>query len=282
MDSEYSHQSVLLDEVLEMLNINPNIAYRINNNFSIAVGLDFYEVRETVFDTQAIHINSDGSGTGWNMAALHTNDNWSVGASYRSNVKVDLNGSFDATSVLGFAVGSTSQLDFPDMLQIGVRYMVDSQLAIEFDIERTYWSTFKNIVVTSTGTVPAAGIVPGTELVRSENNWHDTNSYHLGAIYELNSDLQLRFGYTYNENPQPESYFSNRYPNSKRQMIAGGVKYTVNNWALEGGLLYAQWKDRTVNNATPYTGGDPNGTTALNGNYQLNGFIIGAGIINYF
>lgn len=267
---------------LEMLNINPNIAYKLSENLSIAVGFDFYRVREAVFDTQGIGISSDGSGTGWNMAAMYTDSSWSLGLSYRSAVNVDLDGSFDATSVLGFAVNSESQLNFPGILQLGVRFQVTQLIALEFDIERTNWSSFKSIIVRSTGTVPAAGVVPGTELVRSVNNWQDTHSYHLGVMYDLNSDLQLRFGYTYNEDPQPEAHFSNRYPNSKRHMIGTGAKYSMSSWDLEAGLLYARWKDRTVNNSTPYTGADANGTAALNGKYELSGIIVGASVNKYF
>jgi long-chain fatty acid transport protein len=267
---------------LEMFNINPNIAYSLADNFSIAAGFDYYEVRDAVSDTQAIGVSGDGADTGWNVAALYVLENWGFGLSYRSNVKVQLNGEFDATSLLGFGVDTETQLHFPDMLQIGVSYKAGRQLTLELDVEHTNWSKFKNIVVRSDGSVPSAGIVPGTELVRTENNWRDTYSYHLGLKYALNPDLQIRFGYTYNEDPQPESQFSARYPNSERHLFGGGVKYSINKWDLEAGLLYARWEDRTVDNSAPYNGGDPNGTEAFNGKYELSGIIGGVSVSRYF
>lgn len=267
---------------LEMFNVNPNVAYRLGDNLSVAAGVDYYYVRDAVSDTQAISISGDGSDSGWNVAALYVVGDWSLGASYRSGAKVDLNGSFDATSVLGFEVDTETQLDLPDMLQIGLRYQATRQLAVELDLERTNWSEFENIVVRSDGFVAAAGIVPGTELVRTENNWHDTNSYHFGIMYELNAAVQLRFGYTYDEDPQPEAHFSARYPNSERHLLGAGAKYSASSWDLEASLLYAYWEDRTVRNSLPYTGGDPNGTDGFNGKYELSGIIGGVGITRYF
>ena len=267
---------------LEMVNINPNLSYRLNSRLSLAVGYDLYMVNEAVFDTRAINIQHDGSGTGWNIAALYRDGPWSFGGSYRSSVRANLNGRFDAESVLGFAVNTRTQLDFPDMLQLGVRFQASERLAFEFDIERTYWSRFKNLSVYSKESLPAAGIEPGSLLVNSENNWDDIYACHFGALFDIDADLQLRLGYTYNENPQSESYFSNRYPNARRHVLGAGAKYSMERWDLEAGLLYARWKDRVIDNSAVYTGDDPNGTAAINGKYEIRGLFMGVGASRYF
>lgn len=267
---------------LEMFNLNPNIAYRINEYTSIAVGLDYYRVRDATSDTQGIYLSGDGSDLGWNAAFMYVLNRWSFGLSYQSAVEVELDGEFDATRVLGFKVNSKTDLDFPDILRLGLRYEVTEKLAIEFDYDRTGWSAFDEIVVRSADSVPAAGITKGSVLAVTTNNWHDTNSYHIGSTYQLLPATQLRLGYTLNENPQPESYFSPRYPNAKRHLFSAGIKQEYKDWELEGGIMYGRWEDRTVDNSEPFTGGDANGTSAYNGKYELDGILAGVGVNFYF
>lgn len=267
---------------LEMLNLNPNISYRINTNASLAVGLDYYMVTEAITNTQGVDLSGDGDDLGWNAALMYVLDRWSFGLSYQSRVTVKLDGEFDATRSFGFKVNSKSELDFPDIFRIGARYQANEKLAIEFDFDRIGWSAFDEIVVISAEDVPAAGISAGSVLTVTTNNWHDTNSYHIGATYQLLSATQLRLGYTLNNNPQPESYFSARFPNSKRHLLSAGLKQAYKNWDLEAGLMYGKWEDRTINNTQPYTGGDANGTSAYNGKYELDGILAGVGVNFYF
>lgn len=267
---------------LEMLNLNPNMAYRFNERASFAVGLDYYRVIDAITDSQGVGLSGDGDDVGWNAAFMYVVNRWSFGLSYQSDVKVKINGEFDATQSFGFKVDSISELKFPDILRLGVRYQANEKLAVEFDFDRTGWSAFDEIVVISAGDVPAAGISAGSVLAVTTNNWHDTNSYHIGTTYQLMPATQLRLGYALNQNPQPESYFSARFPNARRHLFSAGLKQEYNAWDLEGGLMYGKWENRAVNNSQPYTGGDANGTTAYNGKYELDGILAGIGANIYF
>jgi len=267
---------------LEMFNLNPNISYRINERASIAAGLDYYRVRDATSDTQGIGLSGDGDDLGWNAAFLYVLDRWSFGFSYLSAVEVELDGEFDASKVFGFKVDSKTELDFPDIFRLGVRYQATEKLAVEFDFDRTGWSAFDEIIVKSAGSVPAAGISSGDTLAVTTNNWDDANSYHFGATYMIFPATQLRFGYTFNQNPQPEANFSPRYPNAKRHLFSAGFKQEYKAWDLEGGLMYGRWEDRKIDNSEPFTGGDANGTSAYNGKYELDGILAGIGVNFYF
>ncbi len=268
--------------LLEMFNLNPNIAYKINEHASFALGLDYYRVMDATTDTQGVSLSGDGDDLGWNAAFMYVVNRWSFGLSYQSRVTVKIDGEFDATQSFGFKVNSKSELDFPDILRLGVRYQASEKFAVEFDYDRTGWSTFDEIVVISAGDVPAAGISAGSVLAVTTNNWNDASSYHIGTTYQLMPATQLRLGYTLNQNPQPESYFSPRFPNARRHLFSVGLKQEYIGWDLEGGLMYGKWEDRTINNSQPYTGGDANGTTAYNGKYELDGVLAGIGANFYF
>ena len=267
---------------LEMLNVNPNISYKINEHFSLATGIDYYRVIDTTSDTKGVSLGGNGDGLGWNIALMSIFNQWSFGMSYLSSVKTDINGEFDATQVLGFKVKSKTEIEFPDILRLGVRYQLNDKLAIEFDFDRTGWSSFDEIVVKSRDSVLIAGIPSGSVLAQTTNNWNDTNSYHLGATYQLISTVQLRLGYTLNKNPQPEQHFTPQYPNSSRHLFTIGFKQEYKGWELEGGIMYAKWEDRTINNNKPFIGGDANGTTAYNGKYEIDGILAGIGVNFHF
>jgi long-chain fatty acid transport protein len=263
---------------LEMFNLNPNLSFRFNERVSFAAGLDYYRVRDATSDTQGVRLSGDGDDLGWNTALMLVFDRWSFGLSYQSAVKVKIDGEFDATRALGFRVDSQTELEFPDILRLGARYKVNEKLAVEFDFDRTGWSTFDEIVVKSADNVPAAGIPSGSVLATTTNNWDDTNSYHIAATYQVMPATQLRFGYTLNQNPQSESYFSPRYPNATRHLISAGLKQEYKSWDLEGAILYGRWETRKINNSQSFAGGDANGTSAYNGKYNPDGVLAGIGV----
>ncbi|MFQ5755288.1 MAG: OmpP1/FadL family transporter [Acidiferrobacterales bacterium] len=258
---------------IEMFNINPNFAYAFNDNISVAFGIDYYKVGKANLDSAAATINGSGADWGWNAAVLYSKGRWSAGASYRSSVEVKIDGVADLRSLGSFAFGAELEVEFPDMLQIGARYKATDKLGIEFDIEHTKWSTFDTLVIKATSVAP-----PGTVLSTNVNNWDDVEAYRLGFTYQLSNKTQLRFGYTFDETPQPDATFTARIPDADRQFVSFGIKQRIKTWDLEGAIMFVDWDDRTINNTTPFVGGDPNGTNAFNGTYKSDAILVGIGV----
>lgn len=262
---------------IEMLNLNPNVAYKIGNNLSVAAGVDYYLINDLNLNTTTLDIAGDGDGWGYNLAVMYTAGPLSVGASYRSAVTADVEG-----TVVAFApsqsVGASTTVDFPSIFQIGARYQATEKLAMEFDIDRTGWSTFDRIGINLSAPVTAIG---GASTINSTNNWDDANAYRLGATYDLQPNTQLRFGYTFDETPQPDSSFSSRVPDNDRQLFSVGVAQKMNGWTVEAGYMYVLVDDRTINQPT-YTGGDPNGTGAFNGEYETDIHLLAFGVSTKF
>ncbi len=267
---------------IEMLNFNPNLSYKIDDSSSFSFGLTYYDVRDLRLNTQAVKISGSGYGTGWNIGYLKKLGAVSVGASYRSAVKTDIKGTFDSTA-LGppngpFFLGASAKLEFPDIFQLGIHFQATDSFGIEFDVDRTGWSSFDEIKVTnSTG---------GTFGSPSYNNWKDSWAYRLGFAYKFNQDNKLMFGYSYDESPQPDSHFSARVPDADRQLLSIGASHTfAGSWTLQYAYMHVMVDDRTVNSTTTYIPGttpDPNGTTAYNGEYESKVDIIGISISKTF
>jgi long-chain fatty acid transport protein len=252
---------------IEMLNINPNIAYKINNTTSFAVGIDYYDLRDLMLNTQGAKIEGTGGDFGWNIGFTKKFDKWNFGLSYRSSVKVDING------VVNDSAGATSSVEFPDMLQLGAFYQATDKWGIELDVERTGWSSFDKLVIS----VPAAGMT-----ITSTNNWDDTWAVRLGAIYAINAKTNLLLGYSYDETGQPDEYFSARVPDNDRQLFSVGLTHEYSGWTLEAAYMYVMVDDRTFNTTTPPNPADPNGTSLYNGTYESNVNLLSIGLSTKF
>ena len=152
---------------IKMYNINPNVALRLGNDTSIAVGADYYKLNDLLFNTQQIDINGSGADWGWNVGLQHVAGSWSFGLAYRSKVSVNVDGTVDATRTGFTRASATSKPEFPDMWQAGARYRVNDRLALEFDYERIGWSSFDKLTITTTA-VPFP--------IVSTNNWQDSDA----------------------------------------------------------------------------------------------------------
>lgn len=260
---------------IKMINFNPNMAYKIDETSSFSIGLLYYDVQELVFNTHSIEITGKGAGYGFNLGYQKKLGDIGIGIAYRSSVDTDLKGMFDATSAGSPpAVAANAQLEFPAMLQAGIQYKASDALSIEFDAEYTGWDAFDRIDVnyaTSSNT-------------SSTNNWENSWAYRLGFIYRLNSNTKLLFGYSYDETPQPDTYFSARVPDNDRQLFSVGVTHDFGAWNLEAGYMHVKVDDRTFNSGTAYGGfgTEANGTAAYNGTYKSEVNLLGVGLTMKF
>lgn len=259
---------------INMLNVNPSIAIKLDNKTSVAMGVMFYDVNALTFNSQSIDINGSGSGYGWNLAMLHSTKNWDFGLSYKSSVKANLSGSF--TTGVGSAPGAypaRASLEFPDMLQIGLLYRINDRFNMEFDIERTGWDIFDQIVIQ----------YAYTSSTSSTNNWKNALAYRLGATYQLSDKTRLRFGYSRDDTPQPDANFSARVPGNDRQLFSIGVGHDFDSWTLDAAYMRVTVDNRTINSSTTYAApADPNGTNAYNGTYESTVNLLGLSISTTF
>lgn len=246
------------------LNINPNVAYKITDDLSVAVGIDYLKLRATFekmlflplgLGDRNFRLSGDGEGFGAN-AALHykATDTLNVGLSYRSRMKVDIEGDADVAAPeligLGLSVSNPgeSSVTLPDIIHVGTSYKATDDLLLNADIEYTLWSTYDRLVVKSatiTSLTSAPGSpVPPTDTQVDEKNWRDTWSLRLGAQYTLSDAWKLRAGYIYDQSPVDDTYFETLVPDSDRQAISLGAGHTMGNVTIDVAYLYLRFNSK--------------------------------------
>ncbi len=276
---------------LEIAAFSPSAAYKLNDNVSLSAGVDYYWMKEVVFNGELnnpaganpeANLKGDGQGIGLSVGLMIKQGNWSYGGSYHSEANIPVEGKVTLPSGALPAFYSNrvhADLTLPSRLQLGVRNQTTDKLAIEFDFTRTGWSSFDQLKVDHDQY--------GTNIVTSTNDWDDANAYRLGVTYDISNATQLRVGYTYDETPQNDDYFSPRIPDSDRQLFSLGIGHTLSNgWTLEAGYMYVMFDDRTIDTTTTshselsYT--ETNGTQAVNGKYESSVQLLGLGITKTF
>ena len=260
---------------LEVLEVNPTAAFKINNKLGFAVGFRIVKTHGIVkssgvtnipalggLGTASRDMTGDSTDFGYNLAvAYNPTSNLELGLTYRSKVNLTVDGNAKlATSYLG---GSTYDgpadvaIPLPASLNAAVAYTLQSKTTLELVYERTYWSAYKNLDFNYNGSEGVAlGAIFGTSIPK---NWKDTNTFRVGLTQEL-TDLTLMAGYVYDNSPVPNETIGFELPDTDTQAFSLGGRYKINE-SVDVGLsaIYSIHKDRTVNNSSlngEFTGGN--------------------------
>ncbi|MET0027422.1 MAG: porin [Candidatus Thiodiazotropha sp.] len=272
---------------LEIAAFSPSAAYKVNDQASLAFGIDYYWMKKVEFNSAlndgnaypGFNLEGDGKSVGFNLGGMLVLDKWSFGASYHSTSKIKAKGTLDdEVGVLpsNLSKDVTATLELPWRLQIGARYQAMEKLGVEFDFTRTGWRTFDELVVKNEEY--------GSTIFTSQNHFENSNAYRLGVTYDFTTATQLRIGYTYDETPQQDEYFSPRIPDADRHLYSLGLGHSFGDgWTVDVGYMYVQFEDRTIDSDTPAVAGQElNGTTAVNGTYESSVHLFGLGLTKTF
>jgi long-chain fatty acid transport protein len=282
-DDNYEGRYIGTSGEMLTMNINPAVSYRVTDRLSLAVGLDFVyldtEIKANINQTVAGGLlppilggplaellpdvrqkfSGDGWGAGYNLGILFkATDRVSIGAAYRSKVKIDVEGDMSLYGVdprmqLLFQEGNAeSDIQLPAQFTVGVATQVTDALLIEVGARWEDWD------VNDTQTLELQNPILGETRIVQNRNWHSTWSYNIGANYKLNDNLALNCGYLYGENAVPNETFEPIIPDSDAHLFTIGTDLKKDAWTLSAAFGYEYHEERTKNNAV----GDPVGSLA--------------------
>ena len=166
----------ITDDVdLKSFYINPTVAWSPNDRLSVGVGLqvvhasvELHQFQQrwnpslgSFVDVGTLALDGDNSvDFGYNFGALlEVNDDWSIGASFRSQVEVVFEGDADFDQILTgdtafdnavaaqFPVDQAAgtEIEFPWIVSAGLAYSGVERWVFEVDVNTVGWSTFDQL-----------------------------------------------------------------------------------------------------------------------------------------
>ena len=245
--------SVTFSEI-QAVHVNPNIAYQVSDNFSVAVGASYYNAFKVHLDGQSLKIGGSGDGLGGNAAALYKTDSFSVGISYRTSVKVDISGTavggpgMALLGLEGIGANANTSVTFPDLATLAFTFKPTSNLSLSLQADRINWATFDEIVIEYDPS--ALNIATGTTSTIPEG-WKATTALRLGADWSYGDSSHARLGYTKDPTPVNTTDFSPRLPGNDRQLISLGYGTGFSdNLTVDMAYAYVWLDDRTAASPT--------------------------------
>ncbi len=119
---------------------------------------------------------------------------------------------------------------WPAMLALGVSKQLDERWQVAADVKRIQWADVMQdfTMVFSADNVASNGGFAGKELTATLfQNWNDQDVISLGAAYQANADLVLRFGANLSDNPVPNQYLNALFPAVIEDHYTAGFAYAL-------------------------------------------------------
>ncbi len=251
------------EAVIKTFTINPNIAFKVNDKFSFALGLDLMSFDldlKRKIDTKPFggfgdvnrELEGDSLGMGFNVALHGRPFDWlKLGFSYRSQVTQHVTGDakflkparFPNVPPFSSAFNDTSasgSITLPDEFFFGAAFYPTKDFSVEVGAIWTRWSTYEALTI-SYGTPPLPG---GGRVYSDPKDWSDVWRPFIGFEYKAADWLDLRAGYAFDQEAVNQQYADYLVPANNRHLFSFGPGFHWRNWSLDLSYTYLLITDR--------------------------------------
>jgi long-chain fatty acid transport protein len=257
--STWEGRSVVQESQLNTYFAQPTIGFKLNENFSAGVGFVYafgkYSQSRALGqydDASAQSKFSDtGSGYGVNLGLYgRSGDNLAFGISYRSGVKLKLNGGTitntgvpASDAALNPATADfKSQINLPSTLSVGIADHITPKLLLTFDFTLSGWSTLDSLRLD----VAASGSAPAKR-ISAARHYEDAMAFRVGAEYQASPKLTIVGGLHYDETPIRDEYINPEFLDANRIGASAGLSYQLSSrFALEAAYSFDYGQLRTA------------------------------------
>lgn len=235
---------------IKTYNINPSLAYRINDKVSIGVGLNWqrleagYDRARTIAQpTVPVVLRLEDDAWGWNAGALfNVSPTTKVGLSYRSAMEYEVTGDLSVSGVK--AADAKASIKLPDTAILSVTQQLSDKWQMLGDISWTGWSSIPKVDIMNATT---GSSIP---LQTLDTDFRDTWRVALGATYKYSDAWKLKYGIAYDQTPvkAAETRLVSM-PDNDRVWLSFGAQWTPDKKsAVDFGVAYIHVKDSEINN----------------------------------
>jgi len=291
-------KSLAVKTELQTFFVNPTIAYKVNEYFSIGVGFSY--VISNVTFLQAIDIPAIPLAPGVNLPAANNvkitltgpgdpaftfnfgflfkpDDKFSFGFSYRNNVDLNFNGdlTFDGLpdKPAGFPIGHSSlfpsgkgkaTITMPYDLRAGVSYNATKDFTLNVDLMFVGWSSYRSLNVDFNNNTAL------WKDLMSPKYWENSMTIRIGGEYRI-KDLALRAGYVNDGSPIPTKYMDPSLPGANRNEFTLGIGYQFTPMIrADAAYQFISFTQDVSNSALPFNGSYVNSTNLFGFNLAFN------------
>lgn len=285
-DNGWAGRYQALKSDLKSININPTLAYRVNDLVSVGAGVSaqYIDVElSRAIDFGSICVGSLGAaacapagflpqardgkvtvsgndwGFGFNLGAMFSPaPNIRAGITYRSKISHELTGDarFDRPAGLPAPLaaaptfangGARASLDLPESLSVHGYMDIDSKWSAMADITWLRWSRFKELRIRFDNGAPAS-VTP--------EEWRNTVRVAAAVNYRYNDAWKLRGGIAWDQSPVRDEFRTPRVPDADRTWLSIGAQYKpTRDSAVDFGYAHLFVKNASINKAEPPVGG---------------------------
>ncbi len=226
--------------------VNPNVAFRVGRDWSVAVGIDYVQAELTEFSAEIVafqpvftpegpalevlelgrrDLTGEGDDLSWNLAVHRRGDPWSFGLTYRAELAPSLEGELRFSNPLLPAATGRGSLHLPARAATGVAWDGGGEWACELDVEWTDWSVFDELRIAFD-----SPLVPD---IAQREDWSDALAYRLGIARRWATRHEGRAGIVFDEAPGPPDTLRPTIPDTDRTGVTLGYGFTGARWSVD-------------------------------------------------
>ncbi len=255
---------------LQSFYIQPTVAYKFNEWFSLGVGMIFARGSVDLDRTMSVAGNDielnikdkDATGRGFNIGAyFKPSDKLAFSIAYKSKVDMEANkGNLTWSNVPAvlqsnpnFAVNKfNASLPLVSEFTFGIAYRPIERWLIGADVVVNGWSRYKALTFNLYDEETGAGYANS-----ATKNFKDTAILRFGTEYAFTDMIMGRVGYSFDPTPVPSEYWSSETPSTDQHTISAGVGFKFGNgFYLDLMGQYLMGEERYVHNIESNFQGD--------------------------
>ncbi len=249
LTTEYSNpwvgaaQAIKFD--VKTYNINPSVAWRVNDKVSLGFGLnwqkleaDYFRLASVASTAATIHLVADDTSWGWNAGALiDVSPTTRVGVSYRSSIKYTIEGSISGA----LNTPAKANIKLPDTLILSATQKLDDRWTMLGDLSWTGWAKIPKVDITNTS---------GTVLQTLDTNFRNSWRVALGGNYKYDGNTTLKFGVAYDQTPvKGESTRLVSLPDNDRIWLSTGAQWQLSpSSKIDASIAFVHVRDSKIDN----------------------------------
>jgi len=235
-------KSFVEEFTLKVIELSPNISYKVADNFSIAGGLRLIYSEGVVKSSGAVSRDMEGDTVefGYNLAMTYkpTSD-INLAVTYRSNVDLKEEGTAKlyAGTTLAYDGDASVDVPLPATFNVAISKTWQEKFTLEFNYERIFWSQYENLDFEYGGT-NIGGLTPYFDTAIPKN-WKDSNTFRVGATIEMDNKITAMMGFAIDASPIPVETLGFETPDTDAKLFSMGFRYQQNeNLSWGAAFLY--------------------------------------------